>query len=206
MFEHDPEKSMRCFGWALHALGAAVAAVLVPLVWWTTSAPLEYAHRDYAARVAELTELLEKSGAVKAEHARLLDSLRDLKATAVAIQQRIPAEALEGEFLAQLSKTAQAEGVQILDYRPGLAAARGDYSQMEIGLSCEGTYAGLCGFVSRLEQMPRLAQLVQVQIESRRDSSIYPAEMSLVIYFGGKGSVKTAKGLFDVPARETRFR
>jgi len=192
MFEHDPEKSMRCFAWALHGLGAFVAAVVVPTVWWMTSAPLEFAHRDHAARTSELAELLERSNEVKAEHARLTAALQQFKADAVAIQQRIPAESLEAEFLAQLTETAQTEGVHILDYRPGVATARDEYSQMEIGLSCQGTYASLCRFVSRLEEMPRLAHLVALQIEGQPPASIYPAEMSLVIYFGGKASVKTA--------------
>ena len=86
-----------------------------------------------------------------------------------------------GMTLVFLAAAAQA-GLQIRDYRPGVVATRPTHSQMEIQLSCQGTYRSLCEFLDRLAALPRLTRVEKMEITAAGPES-QPTTLSLIVYF-----------------------
>jgi Tfp pilus assembly protein PilO len=116
--------------------------------------------------------------------------LADLEERAKAIRKRIPDEPQGAEFLRLLTSSADQEGVKILNFRTGAPAPQEGLSKLTLELTLEGDYPNLCGFFDRLARIPRVATVDKLNLEGLTESSQYPVEMTLVLYFG----MRTAGG------------
>ena len=191
---NDLERHLKVLGWGLHGLGLlgllAGAWVLATGVY----APLEEWREDCLVQSARLDRLLADSTQIRAEHARLNAALKQLQEQRDSLQRRVPDDAREAEFLEQVTEVARDVGLHIHDYRPGMVTTLGDYSRMEIGLSCAGTYVGMCEFLHQLASLPRLANVTKMDVLAPSPDEMYTVNMTLIIYFGVSKSTELAKG------------
>jgi Tfp pilus assembly protein PilO len=177
---NDP---LRKLGWALHAVGLAVVLSSVCLAQAFVYRPLQLATGETLARRDEINRLLKDVNQLRAERDRLKQSLSEARQEEQRLLSRVPDAPHEGVFLGQVSRLAQEVDLQIRDYRPGEVRARSNYSEMEISLTCEGTYDSLCRFLDGLARLPRLAKLSLLDVTDPEGDGPYPATMKFTVYF-----------------------
>lgn len=180
---NDPLEKL---GWSLHGLGLAVSLAAAGLTYALAYRPLESLCSDSEARRDEIAGLLQNVDQLRNQRESLRKSLADADAERKSLLDRVPDQAHEADFLSQISGLADEVGLTVRDYKPGQVHSQATYSEMEVGLSCEGNYEGLCRFLDGLGHLPRLVNLEQLDINEQDNDGTYPASMKLVIYFGAK--------------------
>lgn len=182
MFEHDPARRSTMLGWCLHAAGLAAVLAAAALAYGLVLRPLERRTGDWEDRIARLEERLQGIDAFRAEQSRLSQWVAELDQKGAALSRRVPGEPMEAEFLSQVASVAVGAGVKLGHYRPGVVRIGEGHSQMEIQLSCAGSYRGLCQFLDRLAAMERLSRVVQMEVASGQAEGC-PATITLVVFF-----------------------
>ena len=183
MNERDPNQNLQILGRSLHAAGLAVALLILGLGYAFVLRPLEADRAASAARKEDLGHSLADAANVRGEHRRLSAAAAEMERKVAELSGRVPQGPSEAEFLSELSVAAAQAGLKVRDYRPGVIRAQGTCSQLEIQLSCIGSYPGLCGFLERLAALPRLSRVVQLDVAAAPDPGQYPASLSLVVFF-----------------------
>ncbi len=191
---NDLERHLKLLGWGLHGLGVLGLLAGGWLLTVGICGPLEEQRQECMAQSARLDRLLDDSTQIREENARLTAALKQLQEQRESLQQRVPDDPREAEFLEQVTEVAREVGLQIHDYRPGTVTATGEYSRMEIGLSCAGNYVGLVDFLHRLASLPRLANVTKLEVVAPSPEEMYTVNMTLIIYFGVGRSLELAKG------------
>jgi len=196
--EHELERRLRLFGLGLHAAGLAIVVLVAAAGQVCLLRPVASRIDACEATADQLEARLSTLGNRRAEHEELMRRSAVLAKDTAVLAKRVPAEALEAEFLSQVSATASQVGMKILDYRPAEANSQEDCSRMEIRLSCSGPYRSLCGFFDRLSAFDRLSRVTEAEITSAGTDGC-SVQMTLVIYFHLKRpaeskSLRTAEG------------
>jgi type IV pilus assembly protein PilO len=173
-------------GWSLHGLGLAASLAAAGLTYALVFRPLETSRRESAARREEIAMLLQSVDQLRSQRDGLRKALADVDRERISLLARVPDAPQEADFLSQISCLADSVGLKLRDYRPGQVHTQASYSEMEIGLSCEGGYEGLCRFLDGLGRLPRLVNLEQLDVTDQQSNGTYPASMKLVIYFGAQ--------------------
>ena len=104
------------------------------------------------------------------------------EAGAADLQKRVPDEPSEAEFLAQLVQAANQTGFRINDYHPGVVRSGERCSQLQVQLSCQGTYRSICDFLDRLAALPRITQVEKLDVTAAGPDG-HPVTLWLVVYF-----------------------
>jgi Tfp pilus assembly protein PilO len=191
---NDLERHLKLLGWGLHGLGALGLLGGAWLLTVGVYGPLEEHREDCMVQSARLDRLLDDSTQIRAENARLTAALKKLQEQRDSLQRRVPDDPREAEFLEQVTEVARDAGLHIHDYRPGTVTATGEYSRMEIGLSCACTYPGMCDFLHRLATLPRLANVTKMEVLAPSPEEMYTVNLTLIIYFGVGKATELAKG------------
>jgi Tfp pilus assembly protein PilO len=193
MTHKDPHQVLQTMNRGLHGAGVTVLIAIVATAVWCVVLPLNQevtqldklcdANRAFVSRTAEF----------KNQHTQLSQQLSQMETRFGELMTRLPSEADESEFLAQLSGLATQSGLVIRDYRPGSVVAREEYNEMEIDLSAKGPYGGICNFLHGLESLPRLCLVTDLTIAGTTEPAedIYPIDVTLRIYFTPIGEAKT---------------
>lgn len=139
--------------------------------------------RTQAARGA-LQRFLKTGPALQREHRVLAQREVDLEQRMAAARAKIPEQAGESEFLAQLTNLALQSGLSIRDYTPGPATRLAEHHMVEVEVSAEGDHAGLCQFLNGLPELSRLCRLTELDIETPKSGeSRYPIQLKMQIFF-----------------------
>lgn len=198
MHQIDSDRKLNRLGRWLHVLGLLVVLAIAAGAEFLLYRPIAAKASVCARRADKLQALLHNQGQVRAEHTRLGKDLAEARKQAAALEDRIPNEPREAEFLAQLSRLASEVELQIEDYRPNTIVRKPDYSVLQVDLICEGGYASICNFLDRISRLPRHSTVVSLQIDSAGGGRKYPAKISLQLYFAGHGpSDADKKGTSD---------
>ena len=188
MSRHIVDEETSRFGRMLHYLGILIAVVFGTAVYSYAHAPLVKNIVHTTGRIDELRQSLKNTSGAYEERERLLNKVEESKNRINALYERVPAESQAAQFLKELSRIAQDEKIRLSEYRPGLAATKPGYSQMEIALSGEGSYSSICTFFDRLSQLPRLSKVKSVTIQAATGGAAYPVNATIVIYYDLSGS------------------
>lgn len=197
--EQDLSKRLAVLGACLHALGLAILLSGSAAGYFLAIRPLEERISQCERRRAELEGLLQEADQVRQAHARLSQAVAAMEAKAALLQQRVPEEPMEAEFLSHLAQAASRVGLRVRDYRPGGVRLNEACSQIEIQLSGDGSYRSLCELLDRLAAMPRLNRVQAMQITAGT-SGTCSINLSLLVYFrlarspSGQPEVKPASG------------
>jgi Tfp pilus assembly protein PilO len=187
------EQRLRLTGWLAHAAGLAIALAVVGIVYALMVKPQNRAWRAIRSQRSELESLVRGAPAIKREFT-LLNRQRALVAERIkAASARIPAEAQEADFLAQIKDIAIRSASSLDDYRPGVIVAAAPVSRMEIGITVTGTYANVCRFLEQIGKLERLNRVVKFELVGGKDTDECQARLMLWIYFDpaattGKGA------------------
>lgn len=189
MFVSRSEKKLGTWSWLFHCAGLSVAiaecAVILVLVIW----PIDNRHAEVQRKTVDLRRILDRELDVRHEHQRLSQSLSAADEKIDGLLNRIPNLPREADFLGQITTLAREVGLEIVDYRPGGTTERGEYQEMIVTLSSEGSYSGLCSFLQRIHHLPRLSRVNELKISPRQDGQTYSLNMTLAIYFAPKNKL-----------------
>jgi Tfp pilus assembly protein PilO len=177
-----------------HAIGAIVLVALCLGVYYVVHTMLAGESAARWDHLAGLEADTKDLAAVRAELPRVREQLQQKKRRAEELRQRIPNDPCEAEFLRQLTELADKEGLEIRDYRPGALTVRDCYRQLQVDLSCAGSYASICRFLMQLKGLPRIFTIEKLSIASRPAGEAYPCSLSIAVYFGDRGQAQTDGG------------
>ena len=171
-------------GWALHAAGVATLALVVGAYYFLVYQRLEIRQQSDSQRIDQLTTLLSESAPVQRENRDLRQELNALEASIAAIRERLPHEMRREEFTDELNRVAQEVGLHVLELRWGATEVTPSYTQAEVQLECDGTYASICRFLDEVSQLTRITDIAQLQLEADAESRNHPFQVTFVLYYG----------------------
>jgi Tfp pilus assembly protein PilO len=188
---HDRQLRLTSFG--LQAGGLIVALGIWGLLIGLAYLPLAAAEDEAAGKLRSTQSFLATSEKIHSEHQRLLREFEILDKQRASIMARIPDGPQEADFLAQVTTTAQACGLQTREYRTGAVSSHPRFQELEIALNMSGNYAGLCRFLDRLHQLPRFCLLSDLHIDAEPGAESLPFEMKLRIFFNEPTKIATSE-------------
>lgn len=178
----------RYFGYSLHALGAAVTALTVGLFFALVYQPLVEKREQNVSRAEQIDRLLQSHSSEGSDYRRLRSQLEEMKGAVAELHSQLAQELSEEALLADISEIAAESDLQILDYQVGSPKSLLTHSITEIGFSCHGSYASICKFLEKAEQITKIAKLSKFELESSENSYSYPIQLTFVLYSEGKSN------------------
>ena len=145
--------------------------------------PAHAQSEEAAVEIARLDELLKSAGEIREAAREIRRQIDEAEARGVRLAARVPTAPHEAEFLGQMTKLAHEVELEINDYRPGVARLLEKHGEMEVQFSAQGTYAALCRFLHRTEELPRLCRITRLDIKAPQTGDKTQIDMTLLIYF-----------------------
>ena len=176
-------KSLNTTGWLLHLAGAAVIAMFLTVSYFGLSASFAWKISGQAERIAELEEYLNRAPGIRTKHAALQQALARIKQRVQEIDQRIPDDAREAEFLSQMTEAAQQTGLAIRDYRRGENTEMTSHFQLEVRILGEGSYGSICRFLERIHELPRAVAIDKMRVSTEKENHVYPVDMTFLLHY-----------------------
>ena len=179
----DPET--RRFGQLLHGAGAAVVVLGVFLANAFLYAPMVEGLDDTRVEIDKLNADLRSAPTIRDEHAKLKERLDHVTQRMERIRTRVPEDAGVSQFVSQVTKAADQEGITITDFDAGSAAQKNGCSAREITFTGTGRFSSFAQLVDRIRKLPRLTKVTGIEIKSETPGqNIYPIKLRTTIYFG----------------------
>jgi len=170
-------------GWMLHAAGLALTAGVAVLAAVTIWQPLYAGSEQAMVEIARLDELLKSAGEIRAEARDIRRQIDEAQTRGVRLAARVPTAPHEADFLGQMTELAHQVELEINDYRPGVVRLLEKHGEMEVQFSAQGTYAAICRFLHRTEELPRLCRITRLDIKAPQTGDKTQIDMTLLIYF-----------------------
>ncbi len=178
----------------LHALGLAVTAGAVSLAAVLLWQPAHAHSEAAAAESVRLDELLKSAGDIRDEARDVRRQLDEAEARSLKLAERVPTAPHEADFLGQMTSLAHQVELEIHDYRPGIARLLDKHGEMEVQFSALGTYAALCTFLYRTEELPRLCRITRLDIKAPPMGDKNQIDITLLIYFAREQTAPAPAG------------
>lgn len=192
MLTSQTERKLRKWGWGLHLGGLLIAGGSCGLMFRTVIFPLMQENTEVVAREVELRKILDLDATLIQEHQRLTQILEEADQKIKSLLDRIPNVARESDFLGQITTLAKEVGVEIMDYHPGQISEKDDYHEMTLTLTSQGSYEGVCNFLHRLHNLPRLSRANKMSVLPVFDGNTCSLDMTLTIYFSPNSQLASA--------------
>ena len=168
----------------VYVIALASAACVAFVAYFVIHTPLQ-SWRDSVERdVAAVRTNLSKGPALRRRHAEKKQLLAELLERVEVVNRRIPDQPREGEFLASLSRLAQQHNVTIEDFRRGRMTEAPTHSVVSVSVTARASHGSLCALVDSVANLPRLAELTNLEVESDGDRDGYPVTLSYDLYYG----------------------
>ena len=120
---------------------------------------------------------------IRKKHAALQQALARIKQRVQEIDQRIPDDAREAEFLSQMTEAAQQTGLAIRDYRRGENTEMTSHFQLEVRILGEGSYGSICRFLERIHELPRAVAIDKMRVSTEKENHVYPVDMTFLLHY-----------------------
>jgi Tfp pilus assembly protein PilO len=169
---------------ASHALALGCALAIGVFAYVAVYRPLASWREDLDRKSSLVRDRIGKGSELRREHAALVAELDELRAHVQRVTARVPDEAEEGTFLADLSRVARDHDVRIHDFRRSSDEAHETHSVMKIAVTADGTHAGLCAFLAGLDELPRLVPVHRLTIERGELDARYNMQLECSLYYG----------------------
>lgn len=183
MLINRTEQKLSKWAWGLHFGGLAVTSAVCFIMLTAVILPLRLQHREVIVQEEEFNEILKLEESVTKENERLTAVLSEADQKIRSLLDRIPNVARESDFLGQITTLAQEVDVEIMDYTPGSIAKNAEYHEMNLTLTSQGSYEGVCDFLHRLHSLPRLCRANKMSILPIMDGRRCSLNMTLTIYY-----------------------
>lgn len=165
----------------LVSLLAGIAVLSV--VYLSASAPITSWRAELSERTRQLRSALREGPTLRRNHAALSEQYDGLMTRVADVVKRMPDEPRDDEFLADISRLAAEHGVRIEDFRRGSVSEATTHASVTVMLTARATYAGLCGLVNAIDELPRLAELDALSVSSDPQSDEYPVKLQYTLYY-----------------------
>ncbi len=177
-------KELAILGWMLHAAGFCLLVVGAGAYWIVVHQPTTDAIRRTEQRIAKVSQLFESTESLRKEYEQLTEVLGRERQRVMSVRQQVPDDANEAEFLRQLSNAATRGGVVIDDYSRGTMSEQSEFSQLDVHVQCTGTFESICRFLEGLEALPRVSEVIAMNLTSDGPGNEYPLHVTIRLYFG----------------------
>lgn len=177
---------------AFHAVAFGCVLLIVGVSYVAGYRPLDDWRRGVAVRAETVRANLAEAPHIRRLHAEKSLELQELLASVEAVGRRVPERPREGEFLGDVSRVAEANGVTIHDFRRGQVKSAATHSAVSITVEGEGGYRGICGVLDAVAKLPRLASLTKLSVETGPTAKRYEFELRYVLYYGLSAPEKLA--------------
>ncbi len=178
----------RWFSPLLHLAGAASCAVLVAIFYALVFQPLEQKARAQEARLELLDQLLLTSGAESIEYRDLRNQFEEMTNSVAEIHRQLAEQKTETAVIGEINNLASQAGLRVLDYQVGLAEGHPSHSKAEVEFRCLGSYASICHFLDKAEQLTKTTKLSKFELDSSENSTEYPVQLGFVLYSNGNSN------------------
>ncbi len=186
----------RMFAGSLHLTGVAGVVLCLGGFYALVFQPLRQSQADHVARVEQIDKLLVHTGTEENEHRQLRTQLREMKESVAKLHHQLASDASEASVIEDLSRLAADVDLEVLDYQIGLTQSLPTHSQTEIEFRCHGSYASICQFLQKAEQLTKTTKLSKFELNSGKNSDQYPIQLTFVLYSEGKShDTKEKRGI-----------
>ncbi|MDB5388211.1 MAG: hypothetical protein JWM11_3857 [Planctomycetaceae bacterium] len=178
--------------WLNGGLGLVTAVALIG-AYFAAFYPFNVQHSAVQAEVYELQELIRQASELSEKEHALAAKLTISENAAVDLARRIPAAPRESDYLSQFCELAEKTGLEVADYHPGIIEQRENHHEMEVHISTHGEYQSIGKFLQKIDHLPRLCRLTQLDVGTDVAGSKLHAEMRFRIYFAPPATPDAAK-------------
>jgi Tfp pilus assembly protein PilO len=180
---HILDKETRRFGRVLHYAGLLATVLCATACYSLLHAPTMHAKADTSSRIQEVLLSVQNAPLIREQHQKAAATLAEVTSRITEVQRRVPREADSGAFLKEVTQIAAAEQVTIRDFQPEQPALKSGYAELAVTLNAEGSFAGICTFIDRLNKLERLSKVKDLKVSATEDETDYPMTATLLIYF-----------------------
>lgn len=177
------DQNLFMLAWSIHGIGVLVVIGATLLARLIVVAPIQQQRNDLATEVVETNKIAKTALSIRTDFEKTKQEIVKAEQRVATLRKRIPQQLNERQFLNDLSRLADEEGVALLDLRPGTVSREAEYSEMPIQLTIRATYPRLCRLLLGIAQMQRLVAVSEIHISSTPDTDFHTAEIELVIYY-----------------------
>lgn len=167
-----------------HAGAIACALTLSTLAYATLNRPLTAWREDVDRRADLVRAKLAGGPALRRRHAEKQRELRGLVDRVDVVNKRIPDDPREGEFLADITRLAAQNDIDIEDFRRAKNQSTATHSTVTVELKATGAHRGLCGLIDGVAALPRLAEMTRLDVRRASDGDRHAIEMTYALYYG----------------------
>jgi len=129
------------------------------------------------ARIAQDQAAADRIPQLQQDVERLRRQLNDF-------DHRLPAQQELGEFLKEISNTAQAQRLESRGIQPGISTRDKLFSRLPITLGFNGGFADVVGFLEKLDGLTRLTRIERIEIRpTENEGQALQVDMQINIYF-----------------------
>jgi Tfp pilus assembly protein PilO len=180
---HVIDHETRRFGRVLHYAGLAVTALCAAAGYSLLHVPTMHAIGETSLRIEEVLLSVQNAPIIREQHQKVSTTLEDVTSRIAEVQRRVPREADAGTFLKEITQLASTDQIAIKDFQPAQPTLKSGYAELLVTLKGQGSFAGICTFVDRLNKLKRLSKVKDLKVSAVDDSTDYPMTATLVIYF-----------------------
>lgn len=171
-------------GWLTHFVCVVPLLLGGALYYFAFLAPLSAKEGQLEERITTISTLLESVEDIQAKLDQATRNLDQQQQRTAQVRERIPDQPCEEEYLRSVSEAAMESGVVKLDFKLGGKTLGATFSQIDVSLECEGSYESICRFLDRLEQIPRVARVMSLELTSDSAKTLYPLTLDIRLYYG----------------------
>ena len=180
---HIIDTETRRFGRILHYAGVLVTALCAVAGYSLLHVPTMHAIAETSIRIEEVLLSVQNAPIIREQHQKVSATLHDVTSRIAEVQRRVPREADAGSFLKEITQIASADQIAIKDFQPAQPMLKSGYAELAVTLKGQGSFAGICTFVDRLNKLKRLSKVKDLKVSATEDSTDYPMTATLLIYF-----------------------
>jgi len=114
------------------------------------------------------------------------------EAELVGIKSKMPTEAELPVLIVEMQNIANDAGVSLLSIRPGGLTSQGEFGEMQIGISAEGSYVAIIDYLRRVEKASRALKVnsVDIKVKEYPDLSLNLSVSAFTMGGSGESSDK----------------
>lgn len=191
---HILNPEIRRFGRILHYAGLLATIAFATASYSLLHVPIYEQISEIDQKIEELSLSAQNAEVIHVQHQKASERLMDVKKRIAKVQERVPRDADAGEFLNEVTRIAAQENLIIKRFKPEKPLERDGYTQMEVTLMGRGNYTSICTFFDHLSRLKRLSKLQNLTLTAEGNTSEYPMDATLIIYYGLRANeAKAAK-------------
>lgn len=182
------KKHSPVFALSLHAIGATVTLAMLFLSYKLIHQPLERKQQADAARIEQLGQLLKKNGTEAKEYRSLQSQLSQMRQAVAEVHDQLTDNVSSDDVLSSLQQLAAELDLEVLNYQVSPPQHHQQHTLSKIELSCNGSYASICNFLNKAEQLAKVTKLTKFGLDAEAKNQSYPIQLTFVLYSDGESN------------------